>query len=174
MTANEALLSASQTRSAVREGPGAAADGCRWDSRSLVIADLLKPARVLVRAVRICSGEALPSGYPTDPDDARSAWPVWPAGPAGREGLWTRPVRTEGLDECASLRLTILSWQLIVPLRVAEGRMKQKQAGYRTVPDPKIRRWFAAAFQSVRHRPMIHGLIEVDVTSACARIREHR
>jgi len=52
--------------------------------------------------------------------------------------------------------------------------MKQKQAGSRTVPDPKMRRWFAAAFRSVRHRPMIHGLIEVDVTSACARLREHR
>jgi len=52
--------------------------------------------------------------------------------------------------------------------------MERKQAGYRTVANPKMRRWFAAAFRSVQHTPMIHGLIEVDVTRACARLREHR
>src|SRR5215207_7410962 len=53
-------------------------------------------------------------------------------------------------------------------------KMERKQAGYRTVANPKMRRWFAAAFRSVQHTPMIHGLIEVDVTRACARLREHR
>lgn len=52
--------------------------------------------------------------------------------------------------------------------------MRPKDAEYRVVPDPRIRRWLAAAFRSVQHRPMIHGLLEVDVTTARARLAEHR
>jgi pyruvate/2-oxoglutarate dehydrogenase complex dihydrolipoamide acyltransferase (E2) component len=52
--------------------------------------------------------------------------------------------------------------------------MKQQHADYQVVPYPKIRRWMAAMFRSVQHKPMIHGLIEVDVTSARAHLREHK
>ncbi len=52
--------------------------------------------------------------------------------------------------------------------------MKQKHADYQVVPYPKIRRWMAAMFRSVQHKPMIHGLLEVDVTRARAHLREHK
>jgi len=52
--------------------------------------------------------------------------------------------------------------------------MKQQHADYQVVPYPKIRRWMAAMFRSVQHKPMIHGLIEVDVTRARAHLREHK
>jgi len=52
--------------------------------------------------------------------------------------------------------------------------MKQQHVDYQVVPYPKIRRWMAAAFRSVQHKPMIHGLLEVDVTRARARLREHQ
>ena len=52
--------------------------------------------------------------------------------------------------------------------------MKQKHADYQVVPYPKIRRWMAAMFRSVQHKPMMHGLIEVDVTRARAHLREHK
>src|SRR6266849_9377227 len=59
----------------------------------------------------------------------------------------------------------------------SEGRresMKQQHADYQVVPYPKIRRWMAAMFRSVQHKPMIHGLLEVDVTRARAHLREHQ
>jgi pyruvate/2-oxoglutarate dehydrogenase complex dihydrolipoamide acyltransferase (E2) component len=52
--------------------------------------------------------------------------------------------------------------------------MKQQHVDYQVVPYPKIRRWLAAAYRSVQHKPMIHGLLEVDVTSVRARLREHQ
>jgi pyruvate/2-oxoglutarate dehydrogenase complex dihydrolipoamide acyltransferase (E2) component len=52
--------------------------------------------------------------------------------------------------------------------------MKQQHADYQVVPYPKIRRWMAAMFRSVQHKPMIHGLLEVDVTRARAHLREHK
>jgi len=52
--------------------------------------------------------------------------------------------------------------------------MKQQHADYQVVPYPKIRRWMAAMFRSVQHKPMIHGLLEVDVTGARAHLREHQ
>jgi len=52
--------------------------------------------------------------------------------------------------------------------------MKQQHIDYKVVPNPKIRRWFAAAFRSAQHTPMTHGLIEVDVTRARAFLREHK
>ncbi len=42
--------------------------------------------------------------------------------------------------------------------------MKQHNAAYQVVPYPKMRRWLASVYCSVQHKPMIHGLIEVDVT----------
>ena len=52
--------------------------------------------------------------------------------------------------------------------------MKQKHIDGQVVPNPKIRRWFAAAFRSAQHMPIMHGLIEVDVTRARAFLREQR
>jgi pyruvate/2-oxoglutarate dehydrogenase complex dihydrolipoamide acyltransferase (E2) component len=52
--------------------------------------------------------------------------------------------------------------------------MKQQYADAQVVPYPKIRRWTAAAYQSVRYKPMIHGLIEVDVTTVRTYLREHK
>ncbi len=52
--------------------------------------------------------------------------------------------------------------------------MKQQHADYQVVPYPKMRRLEAVAYRSVQHKSMIHGLIEVDVTRARARLREHK
>ncbi len=52
--------------------------------------------------------------------------------------------------------------------------MKQQHVDYKVVPNPKIRRWFAAAFRSAQHTPMMHGLIEVDVTRAREFLRDHQ
>src|SRR6266581_5226119 len=52
--------------------------------------------------------------------------------------------------------------------------MKQKHVDYQVIPYPKIRRWLALTYRSVQHKPMIHGLIEVDVTRARAYLREHQ
>jgi len=51
--------------------------------------------------------------------------------------------------------------------------MKQQHIDYKVVPNPKVRRWFAAAFRSAQHTPIMHGLIEVDVTRARAFLRDH-
>jgi pyruvate/2-oxoglutarate dehydrogenase complex dihydrolipoamide acyltransferase (E2) component len=52
--------------------------------------------------------------------------------------------------------------------------MKQQRVDYQVVPNPKIRRWFAAAFRSAQHTPIMHGLIEVDVTRAREFLREQK
>jgi len=52
--------------------------------------------------------------------------------------------------------------------------MEQQHAAYQVVPYPKMRRLEALAYRSVQHKPMIHGLLEVDVTGARARLREHK
>jgi chloramphenicol O-acetyltransferase len=44
----------------------------------------------------------------------------------------------------------------------------------RVLPYPKYRRFTAAAYQSVRHKQMIHGLLEVDVTSPRAVLRAYK
>ena len=46
--------------------------------------------------------------------------------------------------------------------------MKQQHIDYQVVPYPKIRRFMAAAFRSTHRTPIMHGLIEVDVTRARA------
>ncbi len=52
--------------------------------------------------------------------------------------------------------------------------MKQQHADYQVVPYPKYRRWMVAAIRSTHHKPMIHGLLEVDVTRARAHLRDHQ
>jgi pyruvate/2-oxoglutarate dehydrogenase complex dihydrolipoamide acyltransferase (E2) component len=52
--------------------------------------------------------------------------------------------------------------------------MKQQYSDDQVVPYPKIRRFMAAEFRASRHMPMIHGLIEVDVTRARAHLRDQQ
>lgn len=52
--------------------------------------------------------------------------------------------------------------------------MKQKHADYKMVSYPKIRRFMAAARRSVPCKPMMHGLIEVDVSRAREFLRDHK
>jgi pyruvate/2-oxoglutarate dehydrogenase complex dihydrolipoamide acyltransferase (E2) component len=52
--------------------------------------------------------------------------------------------------------------------------MKQNNADYQVVPYPRLRRWMAAAFHSTQYKPMIHGLLEVNVSRARAFLREHK
>ena len=52
--------------------------------------------------------------------------------------------------------------------------MKQQHADYQVVSYPKMRRLEALAYRSVLRTPMIHGLLEVDVTRARAFLREHQ
>jgi len=52
--------------------------------------------------------------------------------------------------------------------------MKQPRVDYQVVPYPKIRRLEAVAYRSVLHKPMMHGLLEVDVTRARAFLREYK
>ena len=52
--------------------------------------------------------------------------------------------------------------------------MKQRRASYRVIPYPRYMRFAAAAYQSVRHKPMIHGLLELDVTEARTALRAYK
>jgi pyruvate/2-oxoglutarate dehydrogenase complex dihydrolipoamide acyltransferase (E2) component len=52
--------------------------------------------------------------------------------------------------------------------------LKQQHADYQVVPYPKYRRWMEAAFRSTHHKPMIHGLLEVDVTRPRAVLRDQK
>jgi pyruvate/2-oxoglutarate dehydrogenase complex dihydrolipoamide acyltransferase (E2) component len=52
--------------------------------------------------------------------------------------------------------------------------MKQQHSDEQVVPYPKIRRFMAAAYRATQHKPMIHGLLEVDVTRAREFLREHK
>jgi pyruvate/2-oxoglutarate dehydrogenase complex dihydrolipoamide acyltransferase (E2) component len=52
--------------------------------------------------------------------------------------------------------------------------MKQQHVDYQVVPYPKLRRIIAVMLRSFQRKPMIHGLLEVDVTKARARLREHK
>jgi pyruvate/2-oxoglutarate dehydrogenase complex dihydrolipoamide acyltransferase (E2) component len=52
--------------------------------------------------------------------------------------------------------------------------MKQKHADYQLVPYPKMRRATAAMLRSFQRKPMLHGLLEVDVTTAREFLREHK
>jgi pyruvate/2-oxoglutarate dehydrogenase complex dihydrolipoamide acyltransferase (E2) component len=52
--------------------------------------------------------------------------------------------------------------------------MKQQHSDDQVVPYPKIRRFMAAEFRSSHLTPMIHGLLEVDVSRARAFLRQHK
>src|SRR5436190_1540984 len=52
--------------------------------------------------------------------------------------------------------------------------MKQQNSDNQVVPYPKIRRFMAAEFRASHRTPMIHGLIEVDVSRAREFLREHK
>jgi pyruvate/2-oxoglutarate dehydrogenase complex dihydrolipoamide acyltransferase (E2) component len=52
--------------------------------------------------------------------------------------------------------------------------MKQQHADYQVVPYPKMQRWYAAMFRSAQHTPMMHGLLEVDVTRAREFLRDQK
>jgi len=52
--------------------------------------------------------------------------------------------------------------------------MKQQQVDYQVVPYSKIRRFMAAEFRLSHRMPMIHGLIEVDVSRARTFLREYK
>lgn len=52
--------------------------------------------------------------------------------------------------------------------------MRQQHTDAQEYAYPRIRRWTAAAYRSVHHKPIIHGLIAVDVTTARAILREHK
>src|SRR5215472_16302861 len=52
--------------------------------------------------------------------------------------------------------------------------MKQQNSENQVVPNPKVRRFLEAAIRSTHHKPMIHGLLEVDVSRARAHLRGHR
>ncbi len=52
--------------------------------------------------------------------------------------------------------------------------MKRQYADARVIPYPKYWRFAAAANRSVRHKPMIHGLIQLDVTAPRAIVRDYK
>ena len=52
--------------------------------------------------------------------------------------------------------------------------MRQKHVDYQVVPYPRLRRIIAVMLRSLQRAPMIHGLIEVDVTRARDFLREHK
>ncbi len=52
--------------------------------------------------------------------------------------------------------------------------MKQQHVDYQVLLYPKLRRIIAVMLRSFQRMPMIHGLLEVDVTKARARLREHK
>jgi pyruvate/2-oxoglutarate dehydrogenase complex dihydrolipoamide acyltransferase (E2) component len=52
--------------------------------------------------------------------------------------------------------------------------MKKQHIDYQVVPYPKMRRLEAIAYRSAGRAPMIHGLVEVDVTRARTLLRDHK
>jgi pyruvate/2-oxoglutarate dehydrogenase complex dihydrolipoamide acyltransferase (E2) component len=56
-----------------------------------------------------------------------------------------------------------------------EGReMKKQQQDFKVVPYSKLRRIMALTLRSAQRTPLIHGLLEVDVTRVRAFLREHK
>ena len=52
--------------------------------------------------------------------------------------------------------------------------MKKQQQDFKVVPYSKLRRVMALTLRSAQRKPMIHGLIEVDVTRVRSFLREHK
>jgi pyruvate/2-oxoglutarate dehydrogenase complex dihydrolipoamide acyltransferase (E2) component len=64
--------------------------------------------------------------------------------------------------------------EALVPSEGGSESMKQKHADYKMALFPKFRRFEAVMLRSIQRMPMIHGLLEVDVTRARAHLREHK
>jgi|GEM_PF-134957 len=62
----------------------------------------------------------------------------------------------------------------LVPSEGGRESMKQQHNDYQVVPYSKIRRFMAAEFRSSHRTPMIHGLIEVDVSMARTFLRDQK
>lgn len=60
------------------------------------------------------------------------------------------------------------------PEREVRETMKPQHADARVVPYPTYQRLAAVAYRTVRDKPVIHGLLEVDVTTARTALREHK
>lgn len=52
--------------------------------------------------------------------------------------------------------------------------MDRQRHGYKVVSYPKVRRILALMYPAVQRKPMIHGLLEVDVTKARELLRDHK
>jgi pyruvate/2-oxoglutarate dehydrogenase complex dihydrolipoamide acyltransferase (E2) component len=52
--------------------------------------------------------------------------------------------------------------------------MNKQQDDYKVIPYPKLRRALAMTLHSALRKPMIHGLIDVDVTKAYELLQEHK
>lgn len=52
--------------------------------------------------------------------------------------------------------------------------MRQQHADYQVVPYQKLQQFSVDMYRSVRHKPLMHGLIEVDVTRARTALREYK
>jgi len=52
--------------------------------------------------------------------------------------------------------------------------MNKQHDDYKMVPYPKLRRALAVTLHSAKHKPMIHGLLEVDVTKAREFLQDHK
>jgi pyruvate/2-oxoglutarate dehydrogenase complex dihydrolipoamide acyltransferase (E2) component len=52
--------------------------------------------------------------------------------------------------------------------------MKKRQLNDQVVPYPKLRRVLEIMYPAVKRKPMIHGLLEVDVSRARAHLRDHQ
>ncbi len=59
-------------------------------------------------------------------------------------------------------------------MRTGRAMMIKQHNKYKVVPFPKLRRVMAITLRSAQRKPMIHGLIEVDVTRAREYLREHK
>jgi hypothetical protein len=68
----------------------------------------------------------------------------------------------------------MMDWPIPDTLVGRRQPMKRPATHARVLPYAKYRQFTAAAYQSVRHKQMIHGLLEVDVTMPRAAIRAHK
>jgi len=59
-------------------------------------------------------------------------------------------------------------------MKAGRAMMNKQHHDYQVVPYPKVRRVLGAMYPSIQRRPMIHGLLEVDVTRARAFLHEHK
>jgi len=85
-------------------------------------------------------------------------------------GAIRRLQRPVGVDRCLRVRRARVS---DTSEKSEEGSMVQ-QSEDRVIPYPKSRRFMEEAIRSTHNKPMMHGLLEVDVTDARTYIREEK